>query len=184
MIPVLKNVKFHFSVNHPLSIPERLLNRSSTKKHVNFYVIRLSSFVYIIFNTAGHVNVSGVPSFEAIASALEEFNTHFHCQVKRSAVRIDNTTASGQFSTDFNFPKLLKHCSAKSHPGYKISVRTDFFPSIILRPSHASKNFLEKTATCIIFSNSKYIIVGSKSQDTIQETYLKANTFVSNALSF
>ncbi len=179
----LKNVKFHFAVNHPLSIPDHLLNRESTKKHVNFFVIWLKTFVYIIFPSAGHVNVSGVPSFESISIALKEFNAQFGYAIQRSDIKIDNTTASGRFAR-FDFPKLLKHCS-KNHPDYRISVRTDFFPSIILRPSSLSRrqNLSGSVglSTCIIFSNGKYIIVGAKSIDSIRHTFSHANTFVSSS---
>lgn len=169
---VVCNVKAHFCVTPLLEIPLHLTRY--VEKCNNFWTLRLPEdllpptlrghkVVYVVFARKGHVNVTGIPRFGYLGTAQEHFVRLFSTSVVKSIVA-DNSTVRGHLPLEkLNLVKLytrLYKLDLKPEPyPCNISIRPHYFPAAVVRPAKASKGII---ATAILFSNGKFLIVGSK----------------------
>lgn len=160
---VVRNIKFHVKLGHPIEIPEKI--HSHMVRHSNFVVIRFHPLVYVVFPSSGHVNVSGVKDFSGIKDAISQLNSHLHCDIQEEHIKVDNSTVSGKLSvkTPIDFISLIRSTNKK---WFNISIRPHFFPSMVLRPK-----VKKSLGTCMVFSTGKFIIVGAKSEKVVKDTY-------------
>lgn len=167
----VSNVKGHFFVKTPL--PADTLTSTENKgytitHHSNFSTVKLcanahhSPYVYVVFPKRGYVNVSGIRDFNECELARVKFE-HVLGVKAITKFRIDNSTASGQFPFQrIHLPDLLR--VQTNHRGYPctISLRPHYFPAALVRPlDHVRRR--RQIGTCILFANSKFIVVGSRS---------------------
>jgi len=172
----VKNVKVHVILPHPITIPKHLNHVS--KHHSNFTVVRVGGFVFIIFPNSGCVNISSIKNFDNIKDAINVFNHHFSTNIQREHIVVDNSTASGQLSGEgiIQLFKLIQSPIVDS-ARLTVSIRPHYFPSATIRgkPIQVQPKRKQKCrsdfATCIIFSNRKFIIVGGKSINHIDNTF-------------
>ena len=163
------NVKGHFTVSTPITIPEIL--QSQVKHHGNFWTVRLhhltsltpissQKLVYVVFPTCGHVNVSGIKDFNECDIAKLEFERLFDVRAL-SAFNIDNSTSCGKLPfASLDLLKLYSLVVSGQGPAFPctISIRPHYFPSVLLRPKHC-----HQISTSILFTNGKFIVIGAKS---------------------
>jgi len=172
----VKNVKIHVNVHKPIIVPNYLQDRS--KQHSNFTVIRVDGFVFILFLNSGFANISGIKNFESIKGAVDSFNHHFSTTIQREHIVIDNSTASGKLAgkNNVHLHKLINSPIIDS-AHLSVSIRPHYFPSATIRgkPNQICSKRKQKCrvdfATCVIFSNGKFIIVGGKSINQIENTF-------------
>ena len=135
--------------------------------------------MYTIFYRSGHINISGIRTFESIKEAILNLNFHFVLNVSLDNIVVDNSTASGKFKK-FDKSIINRITSSSLASAFNISIRPHYFPSIIIRERSSfhsqstHKKRLKKIvsfATCILFTNGKFIIVGGKSECMIRETF-------------
>ena len=181
------NVKGHFYVQTPITLPEHI--EPHIVRRNNFWTFRRPSdfsFVYVIFPRRGYVNVSGIKAFDECERALTTFEQLFHA-LATSGFCVDNSTASGCFTLHdshqrLHLPDLLR--VRDTHP-CTISIRPDYFPAALVRPTAAAATApaLEQhsISTCILFANGKFIIVGSKSPEQTTRTVLNLESLVNAA---
>lgn len=117
------------------------------------------NLVYTVFHS-GHVNVTGVRNFTHLDRAVERVNALLDCSITPADIKINNITASGKILR-LNFRRVWQY--AKTQPGMTFNYHPGQFPGGCLRQ--------EGKSTVTIFSSGKYIIIGSKSQEQIQETF-------------
>lgn len=174
-----RNVKGHFRVSSsPILVPETL--KKHTVQYSNFWTFRpggqsIGNLVYVVFPSAGYVNVSGLNDFDVGEYAKQHFINLFEIDGDVSDFIVDSSTASGVFDvpaeegTDLSRLLTLMTSSEGERPQYPctISIRPCYFPSALIRPKSAFKNTI---ATCIIFSNGKFVVVGSKSKAQTERT--------------
>lgn len=175
------NVKAHFAVTVTESFEENLLSQAGVKKHSNFYTVRPhAEYVYTVFPKSGHVNVSGIKSFESVGAATNHFLQSL-CVSVCSPIQCDNSTTSGKLSRPvalFKFDELARR--EKNLP-FSVSIRPHFFPAVLLRSkntSNKSEGNEDQTGSIIIFSNGKFVIVGCKSHSAIEWTKEKLSSIL------
>ena len=163
----VSNVKIHFKLHRRISYPKK---PHKYKSYSNFFTCREGKYVFTVFPLKGHVNVSGLLSYDQGFDAVKTFKEIFNIELneKDISIIIDNSTASGQLKgyNTLLLPKLLLF----NPTPFTISIRPHFFPCALLR---AEKNFFSdlKPATVILFSNGKFVIVGAKSHRQLVYTF-------------
>lgn len=169
-IPKTCNVKGHFKINK--SACEKICDilKSSDlafdiKNFHNFMVLRFpdQSYIYTLFTTSGHVNVTGIKSFDLVKDSADFFAKTFDLVLDSDCVKVDNSTSTGRI-----IGGRLNLLSVKSKLEDKCSntsfiLRPHFFPGGVIRR--------KKLPTVILFASGKYIIVGSKSEEESIKTY-------------
>lgn len=154
------NVKFHFKTNKSdyFTICQKTKNLI---KYKNFCVIKLSKIVYTIF-TSGHINGTGVKSFDEVTSAVEEFINQYNLchEFCTSSIKIDNSTSSATvcLSHRIYLPDLIPFIREGI-----LSLRPDFFPGAVLRRNNK--------CTIVIFTTGRFIIIGAKSKEETFDAY-------------
>lgn len=149
------NVKLHFKTEKSVFKSRKSLKRT----YKNFCVEKISHFVFTIF-TSGHVNATGIKSFdevnEAVSCFCEKFDVCYKDCVK--SLKIDNSTSSAYISSPekIYLPDLTKHLEEGT-----LSLRPEFFPGAVLRR--------DKKCTVVIFSTGRFIIIGAKSKEEAQD---------------
>ena len=163
--PEVCNIKFHFRIE---ITPEFLSQLESIKgvRHNNFIVIREKKLVFTVFHKNGHINITGVRDFTKIELSLKVFNTRFKTNIALKDTQIDNSTSSGYFKErNINLVGLKNFI--KDSPYYRdntcFSLRPQFFPGAVLRRKGRS--------TVIFFKTGKYIIIGAKNRQDIEQTW-------------
>ena len=155
--PVIRNVKisFHLALKEYIS---QLKKRAC--KITSSYIILRHRYTFTIYFKSNLVNITGIPSFEHINTAVKSF-----CKLAvisypfKIHIKIDNTTSNGQFVHKIDF-KVLSKCLDRQ---YSIRYNPSLFPGAFLAlPNH------KKT---ILFKSGKYIIVGCKSQKQIFDSF-------------
>lgn len=172
----VKNVKVHIHIGSPISIPDCL--QSFTKVYSNFVVVRLDGLVFVIFRKNGYINVSGIRHFSAIKDVVLSINFHFGLNIVSEDIVVDNSTASGRLRSHHIDLRSIHNSPLADK--FNISIRPYYFPSAIIRDK-SQPNFKsthqrrykksENFATCILFSNGKFIIVGGKNISMIQDSF-------------
>lgn len=160
--PITRNVKISF----PYSVSECISKLSeNAHKITNSYIILKSIYTFTIYYKSNLVNITGIPNFQAIPLALQQFHMlaatflDFEC-----SVAIDNSTANGQFNNKINFNVLNKH--------YPIRYNPSLFPGAFL--------ILPNKKRIILFKSGKYVIVGCKSQDQINDSFIQLQRIIVN----
>ena len=160
----ITNVKIHFKVLKKIIIPEKI--KKECKKYNNFFVFRLKSFTFSIFEQSGHVNISGLKNFQEISNSIDIFNRFFNTNINTSDIIIDNSTANDRISTHqkINLPKfktIFDKEKKNSFQEIRLSLFPNFFPAIIIRAPNKP--------TVLFFASGKFIIIGAKSEKQIEE---------------
>lgn len=164
----LKNVKIHFKCVPP--IESHQLENVNHKKFSNFVTFRLADRpIYTLFLKSGHVNVSGIPSFQAIPQVVSNFKQCFKCHISEGDVIIDNTTVVGNIHLPCPLFQLIPF-GAKHH--ISVSIRPHYFPSAILRFKR------EKLPAVLLFQNGKVILLGGKSWEAINAVIHRLHAFM------
>lgn len=194
----VRNVKAHFGVTPLIEVPQSL--QQYIKTHNNFWIFRPPpsllpaslltancNLVYIVFPKSGHVNVSGIKSFSECYLTEETFVNLFQVSIVRSIVA-DNSTVIGQLlpqqqPSKLNLgklitlvPSLLLQSSSYIYP-CTVSIRPHYFPSALIRPKRQSRSHI---STVILFTNGKYIIIGSKDLTQAKRTLHNLEQIVYN----
>lgn len=175
----VSNVKAHFRVTPSVKVPNALQQCVTT--YNNFWTFRPPlahipvllitgncKLVYVVFPRSGHVNVSGIKAFSQCNLAQETFTDLFQVSIIMP-IAADNSTVTGRLPLQKEenlhlaklpalLPKLLLRSSSPIHP-CTVSIRPHYFPSALLRPKKQSKHLI---STIILFTNGKFIIIGSK----------------------
>ena len=175
-----KNVKAHFNVTTPICVPERW--KKNVTQHSNFWTFRpghpvLENLVYIVFPSAGHVNVSGLKDFHD-SDTVKNYFAHLFEVKALSEVSVDNSTSSGDTQEHVNLIRLYQKITTSqflsTYP-CTISIRPHYFPSALVRPKRCSRQFI---STCIVFNNGKFVVVGSKSEAQTARTVNNLKQFL------
>lgn len=161
----VKNVKVHFKTVPNLVLPSQTL--SLCTHHSNFVSLRHTPYAFVIFAKSGHVNVSGIETFEDIKNIVPVVKHQLGVDIHPDNIKIDNSTASGKLQSN-NF-HLLDLQSRAASLGVLVSIRPHFFPSALIRQKKRLST--RGKGTIILFQNGKFIIVGCRSLSTIEDTY-------------
>jgi len=133
------------------------------KQYHNFCVIR-GKHTYIVFTNNGVVNITGVRCLCLMPEAIKDFCLKFNVDVtKISQPIIDNITATGNFRRPINLFKLKKLINNNKNTSKITSVtsNSEKFPSAFCRAAGL--------ATCSVFQEGSYNIIGAKCREEIQE---------------
>ena len=95
------NVKFHFKLSDQRWAEDQVHHHQQldddVRRRKNFCVKRINGLVFTIFSS-GHVNATGIKSFDNVTLAIREFYTHFNLQLtERQPFVIDNSTSIASF---------------------------------------------------------------------------------------
>jgi TATA-box binding protein (TBP) (component of TFIID and TFIIIB) len=116
------------------------------------YILVKKQYTYTIYHKSNLVNVTGIPSFNDISLALKVFHGLTTDQSSPIiSVKVDNTTASGQFPRKIKIQTL------------QVRYNPSLFPGASLR--------LTNKTTALLFRSGKYVIVGGKSEAQIQQSF-------------
>jgi TATA-box binding protein (TBP) (component of TFIID and TFIIIB) len=159
--PKVNNVKvsFHLDVSEHTSLLEKI-----AYKITNSYILIKNIYTFNIFKKSNIVNITGIPSFEHISTAIAKFQSLLSIPPIYTEINVDNTTANGQFPQRLPFQALtnISDCSVRYNPS--------LFPGAFLT--------LQNKRKVILFKSGKYIIIGCKSQEEINESFsLLTNIF-------
>ncbi len=174
-----KNVKLHFKIKQQLETTAQQFI-ASTVTHHNFDVIRFhnSKLVISVFGKSGHVNMTGIDSFQQIASSLRLFNEAFVDQhVTLEDCQVDCSTSKGRLcqgcmaaaglSSSLTHSKLNLYCLGELFKGpsspFIFSHRPHFFPGALLRSAGACT----ARGSVIVFSSGNYVLIGPKSAEGV-----------------
>lgn len=151
------NVKFHFKTPRTPALP---LHKAPTVKKKNFHILKIQHVVYSIF-LSGHVNVTGVKSFDNIPLAVKDFADIFGVlyDLCISSAVVDNSTATVAIA---NKSPVSLYKLKDLFPYSSVSLRPYFFPGAVIRRKNK--------CTIIAFSSGKFVILGAKSLEEIEET--------------
>ena len=162
--PSLKNLKIHFEVKgdklaHLRARVEELLEFNQAKRHGNFITLSKKNekyapgFTYIIFQSRGFVNATGLSSYHQLSECVSIFCGIFHISRKnlKPTLRVDNITASGKFGADIDLRKIVILLQRGPHTAI---YNVNHYPGLKFR--------VDKLGTVILFSSGKYTIVGLK----------------------
>lgn len=182
------NVKGHFSVSTPISVPNDIAK--IIVHHGNFWTVRPpghSKLVFVVFPASGHVNVSGIRNFALTHAATKIFEDLFDTKIT-SELHIDNSTASGRLAVgvgsandedqqQLQLTRLFGNLDRLAFP-CTVSIRPHYFPSALLRPLKRALSDPDLISTSILFTNGKFIIVGSKTEAQVARTFQNLNQLV------
>lgn len=152
--PKTQNVKisFHQNVSEFISC----LSQLATKVTSSYFILK-SKYTYTIYHKSNIINITGIPGFDAIELAIKHLTTITGIPYDSTRlVKVDNTTASGQFLHKLDLASLYK-C------GHKVRYNPSLFPGAFLT--------LPNGITTILFKSGRYIIVGCKSSEHIQTSF-------------
>lgn len=155
--PRVSNVKISFRLKTTVDVP---LHRFRNARVTDNYLIVKGQFTYTVYHSAKVGNITGIPTFSKIRKALRGFCRIF--DFKRSNlfhIRVDNTTASGQYLKKINFWKLSK-CLGKN---WILRHNPSLFPGAFFNLRTGKK--------VIIFKSGNYIILGCKSKLMLKESF-------------
>jgi len=171
---VTNNVKFSVAFKRDLSYE---INEAKTHfvchvtEHNNFLVVRYGGIVFSVFRECGHLNVTGVKTFEQVERAIEHTNNLFKTNINAKCIRIDNSTSLGSFVADFKYGSdiiipidlwtLKENIKADKDERSSFNFRPHIFPGAVYRR--------REQPTIILFSSGKYIVVGAKSPEKVAE---------------
>ena len=183
--PKINNVKARFKIHSSdinslrrsvlkfgVETKKSFINSTSSKKkrkkeifkqYHNFCVIR-GKHTYIVFTNNGVVNITGVRCLCLMAEAIKDFCLKFCVdETKISQPIIDNITATGHFRRPINLFKLKQLINNNGNTSKITSVTSNCerFPSAFCRAVGL--------ATCSIFQEGSYNIIGAKCRREIQE---------------
>ena len=175
--PSVKNVKIHFKIRAeaiPTLIRGLLKNRISSHlvRHGNLIVLKYK-FVFIIFETSGFINATGIKSLEEIRKCLKVFRIILNIR-KRDIrnITVDNITASGNFDQQLNLYKIRQkiHANHNLQKSVLANYNRDIFPGLFLK--------YKKIGTIILFSSGKYSIVGIKCRANMYKIFQETNVLI------
>lgn len=154
------NVKFHFKVDKKECLEYCLRKKL---KNRNFDIHRIGKKVFTVF-TSGHVNVTGVKSFDRVNESVLAFTSEFGLSFQNccETIVIDNSTSSACVLLCNNERIDLSSLKGKVENS-TLSLRPHFFPGAVLRRKNK--------CTIIVFTTGRFIIIGAKSQEAVCEAY-------------
>jgi TATA-box binding protein (TBP) (component of TFIID and TFIIIB) len=151
---VINNIKCRFRIAS-LQYKRYIADLSlfySVKVNGNITSIHTEDCVYIIFNTSGHVNVTGIKKIEHIEGCIETFLDIFciNEQISGLDIKIDNISASGFIGLPLLL-SLKEIENASLHINGLVTFNQGRFPGICVKTPHG---------TAIIFQSGKINVVG------------------------
>lgn len=162
--PQVKNVKVSFHQN----VSECLLHLiKHAYKYTNSYLIVKDKYTFTIYHKSNIVNITGIPTFEEISTAVEQFAILSTLPYDPTLIiKIDNTTVSGKFPFKINF-SLLSQCGC-------VVRYTPLFPGAFVT--------LPNNIKTILFKSGKYVIVGCKSKEHVHASFRSLSEIVKEKL--
>lgn len=181
--PKINNIKAHIYLTEEGR--DRLLTNIklfdiSTVRHHNFSVSRDprgTRRVYIIFEKEGFVNITGIREISSLKDVIPQLCLHFsllQTDVASPQPLIDNISASGSFNCRIDLNRLRKILNAKGkNDGYfTVILNRNKFPGASCR----AKGY----GTITVFTTGKYVIVGSKSVEVMEQVFLKMSDVINS----
>jgi len=192
--PKINNVKTHIYLTRKGR--KRLLvqigrYKIKMEKHNNFSVCRdpeLERRAYTLFEKQGFINITGIPNLEAVADVIPRLCTVFHLRashVASSQPCIDNISAAGVFPRRLDLNRLrrilLPEVKSKAQSARGVNEVIDpnpppssYFTILLNRDKFPGASCRAKGyGTITLFSSGKYVIVGSKCLEQMQQVFLK-----------
>uniref|UniRef100_A0A158P4P3 TATA-box-binding protein n=1 Tax=Tetranychus urticae TaxID=32264 RepID=A0A158P4P3_TETUR len=105
----------------------------------------------LIFDS-GKINITGVQNISTSFLLIDRFCSKYPAEVRVTAYRIVNITATSMIVGDFDYQKLILHPGATYEP--------ELFPGINLKLDNSNVTF-------IIFRSGKVIITGLKNYESV-----------------
>ena len=158
---IITNFKGHFRYTNSEENKRRVRNltsgdKCSVKHHANFTVLK-SEFTFVVFWTAGFVNVTKVRRLDQLnTSVVREFGNITGIFSANSPI-VDSIHAKG--SVTLTHPLRTLHESA-IQLGFNAELRPSYFSGLIVRSAEG---------TLIVFQSGKYFILGSKTVDNTEK---------------
>ena len=163
---VCKNIKIRILLENPFDLTKQT-NGSSVVNKRNLLIVRSShsKCVFIVYkHTLSTIHITGISTSNAVNEILEFLN-HFHLTEIKKLI-IDNSLFSGKTNNNIDIVEMKKRLDEK-YNFYSISFSQDVFPAIFIRPVLNRKR---DYATILLFRNSKFIIIGSRSVQIMNNT--------------
>lgn len=148
-------------------------------RYNNFFVLRAGGYVFMAYPKKGHINVTGIKSFEAIKGIPQSIQTHFSIDVRSEDIVVDNSTVHGEIDArNLILYDLQKNISEE----VTVSIRPHHFPGAVIRQKkqtgHKKKSEIdiapnkeEKKGTINLFVSGKFVIVGCSSIAAINSSF-------------
>ena len=164
---VCKNLKIRLILKRCIDLTKRDNDVFSIEHKTNSCIIR-SHFLRCVLTVYKHslmtVHATGIKDKNTINEVLEFLKDFQSCEIEK--ILVDNSLFSGKAMLNVD-PIEIKDKLSKRYAFYSASFAQDIFPAMFLRPGLKYKSDF---ATILLFKNSKFIIIGSKSLQSIKNT--------------
>ena len=161
-----RNLKIRIILKHRFDSTKQTTKFKIESKR-NLLIVRgsFTKCVFIIYkHTLSTIHVTGIrnkDSINDIAKFLEEFQLY---EIRKLIV--DNSLFTGSVVNPIELTKIKGRLDSK-YNFYSVRFSEDVFPAVFIRPS--SEMRLDY-ATILLFKNSKFVIIESKSLKNIRNT--------------
>lgn len=142
------------------------------KFHGNFFVWRSEPFVYVIFPSANHINISGIRRRDHIEKSFEVLRKSFNIHSLIRLKQIDNLTLSGHIINFSNLFTLKNYLSERKNKLFSIKFNSSFFPAIYLK--------LYKKGTFVIFNSGYFNLIGLNNIPELQKQLWEFSVLIQN----
>lgn len=169
-------------------LPSYLQQSENVKTFTNYISVKLASLTLVLFPSTGHVNITGIVSFEQLFSAAALINHVFgYHDLKQTDLTVVSSTCSGYIvnsnsnsNQGYSFrPTSWRRLSLQFQGKYTFTFKRGLFPSVIIRNISPAP----KWTGCIqLFTSGSYNIVGCKSQKAIEEAVETLKLFLTTYL--
>lgn len=162
-IPIVRNIKIAIQFDTKKYSTKILKNNIDKKgliiKHYHNFSVLRSEFVYSVFWSSGYVNITKIPSLEAIEKSKDQILRIMNICPEDLILNhsVQNICASGSFSQSFNLHEIGKRWDSE-----QISLRKNLsaFPAIFAKCNNLG--------TCVLFQNGKYSLVGVRKEINLE----------------
>jgi len=162
VIAVTKLKNYQHPAHFPRCIKE---DGESVSVFENYLSVRLASLTLVLFPSSGHVNVTGIQSFNKLDDATALVSQVFGCQ--NLSLRVVSSTCSGIIrgvypNEKYKFSPAAWAAAAEQYKDtYTVTIRRGLFASVIIRNITRNPSW----SGCIqVFNTGRYNIVGCKEE--------------------
>jgi TATA-box binding protein (TBP) (component of TFIID and TFIIIB) len=166
VIAVTKLKDYQHQVHFPRCIKD---DGESVTVFENYLSVRLASLTLVLFPSSGHVNITGIQSFNKLDDATALVSHVFGC--KSLTLRVVSSTCSGIIhgvnpNEKYKFNSTAWVAVAEQYKDmYTVTIRRGLFASVIIRNIARNPSW----SGCIqIFNTGRYNIVGCKEEEAIR----------------